>query len=302
MVGYTVEPASPARLDQAVCLLLGLDPRTDAHSQRAERFHDWMKRQGLRPIYQALWRRRPVAAATVMANPGRTGMLVHSPCWVCRTRKTALIQAIRVASQNALDSGLAFVQTLISPQDEQTRPLLERAGYVRLTELIYMRLGLSAGAPPARNDLEWRGAPEPPQAVLESTIAATYEDSLDCPALAGLRSLSDVVEGHRSSGLFRPEWWWVAFCNGQPAGCVLVNDVASTNRADIVYLGVAKAWRRHGIGQALLGRAARLAKQAGKSALTLAVDAANTPAIALYDGYGFERTDRRLAMVYLAKS
>ena len=299
---YSVEPAAPQSVDGAICLLLGLNPRTDSRSARADIFRDWMNRQGVRPIYQALWRRKPIAAATVLANPGKTGLLVHTPCWLCQTRKAALIQAIRIASQSAIESHLAFVQTLISPQDSPTCNLLERAGYQRLTELVYMRLDLDVELPPATVRLDWHTAEELPQSVLEQTIAATYVDSLDCPALAGLRELDDVVEGHRSSGVYTPHSWHVAFVGGVPVGCALVNDVISANRADIVYLGVARAARGKGIGRALLQRAAESAQRGGKGALTLAVDVTNAPAMKLYESYGFERTDRRLAMVFLPKS
>jgi len=300
MIGHhSIEPAPPEHLDEAVCLLLGLDPRREAASPRVEMLREWLERQGLRPIYQAVWRRRPIAAATVMVSPGRTGLLVHSPFWLCQTRKSALSQAVEVATRHAVDAGVAFVQSLLSPQDNQTRQLLERAGYVRLTELIYMRTDLRDPVPMSPPNLEWRHVGDLPPSVLEATIAATYEGSLDCPALAGLRSPQDVVAGHRASGVYTPQAWWVVFCDGQPAGCVLVNDILSANRADVVYLGVAKGFRRRGIGKAILDRACTQARQSGRASLTLAVDATNAPAVKLYERYGFEPTQRRLAMVFL---
>ena len=62
------------------------------------------------------------------------------------------------------------------------------------------------------------------------------------------------------------------------------------------YIGnvaVLPAWRRRGIGDALLDRAECFARERTLAFLTLEVRAANTPAIALYEKHGFRRVGLR---------
>jgi len=129
---------------------------------------------------------------------------------------------------------------------------------------------------------------------LERIIEATYVDSQDCPRLRGLRRMEDVVASHKASGIFRPQSWWIAAREGQPVGCVLVNDSAEDKgAAELVYLGVGSAHRRRGYGRAMLRHAMEQARRRGRKRMNVAVDSANAPAVRLYRHEGFRRTDQR---------
>ena len=62
------------------------------------------------------------------------------------------------------------------------------------------------------NGLEW--SPDTLEAIA-ALIEATYRDSLDCPALAGLRHIEDVMAGHKAAGLFSPHRWLLLLQAGQ---------------------------------------------------------------------------------------
>jgi GNAT superfamily N-acetyltransferase len=134
-------------------------------------------------------------------------------------------------------------------------------------------------------------------------IAGTYEESLDCPVLCGLRELSDVLASHRASGVFSPETWWIAYISGRAAGCVLVNGSGTgAEDMDLVYMGVVRDFRGRGLGRAMVRRAAGWARRHRRAALTVAVDALNVYAKAIYDRQGFRQTVRRLAYMRSARS
>jgi len=135
------------------------------------------------------------------------------------------------------------------------------------------------------------------------TIARTYEGSLDCPAMAGLRTAQDALATHRATGIFRAWAWHLALEGGaghgtsrirarEAVGVVLVSEVEG--RGDLVYLGVVPEARGRGVGRALLVQAIRDTARMGLPVLTVAVDTENGPAVRLYAGAGFKEVRRRM--------
>ena len=209
----------------------------------------------------------------------------------------ALAATIRAAADDALATGAAFAQALTPPGNEGDTACLEQAGFAFLAELCYLRKPLSGPLEVAADgEVTWRPASEVGDAALVELIRRTYEDTLDCPRLRGLRKMADVLAGHRAAGTHRPEWWRVAERGGEPAGCVLLNDMGPTS-AEVVYVGAAPAHRGRGLGTALIRRAAADAQTAGKLSVTLAVDAANTYARRIYEREGLAEVQRRVAHI-----
>jgi len=255
------------------------------------------------------WARRkgvPVAAAIVLESPGRTGMLFFCPPDAPGVNRSWLARLVRAISRDAVERGMSMVQALVAPGDRAQLDLLAEGGLRLLAELVYMQRDLvnsPSGAPPAREDLTWRNYRDRQfgEAELADVIAATYASSLDCPMLHGVRQMRDVINGHKHSGAFRPEAWWIVSCkeSQDPAGCILVNDAATTMAADVVYVGVVSGFRGRGIGSAMLRRAMSQACQRGRTSLSLAVDAKNVYALNVYHQVGFVETQRRLVQVML---
>ena len=200
------------------------------------------------------------------------------------------------AARVNLRNGARLIQVLIEPQAPQTLvAALEQAGFEKLALLAYLRRHVrpeecNAPLPP---DLAWRRYWRLRHNQFARTILATYEESLDCPGLVGLRTVDDAITTHKNTGLFTPRAWHLAMANGEPAGVVLLNNVQG--RGDVIYLGVVPGRRHRGIGQALVMRAVRDTAAMGLPQIGLAVDVANTPAMRLYEKTRFQETRRRLA-------
>lgn len=247
------------------------------------------------------WARRAMrtaAVAMIAADRGGTGFLLHTPVGEVGSPREILVRLIAAMSRAALGGLVRIVQALPSPADAAEIEILHAAGFARLTDLVYMRLDLALARPfvdsPA---VQWRAYGQFTDDELGALIARTYRGSLDCPELCGVRPIGDVVAGHKSSGAFRPEAWWIAQRDGEPAGCVLVNDSPATAEADVVYVGVAPEHRGTGLCGQMLRRAADQAVRRGAAALTLAVDVRNDPARKVYQHEGFCPTQCRAAFV-----
>ncbi len=130
-----------------------------------------------------------------------------------------------------------------------------------------------------------------------ATISASYRQSLDCPTLAGMRSIDDVIAGHKASGEFDPRYWFLLRLHAQPAAVLLLNRVAGADAAELTYLGVAPEARRCGLGNLLVRQALAAASTMQVKSITLAVDAANAPALRLYFRHGFKHVTGKLALI-----
>lgn len=113
-----------------------------------------------------------------------------------------------------------------------------------------------------------------------------YAECLDKP-------LSPAV---RESLLASPGMWaalaWVPTAEGQtPAGFVIARSIAG--EAEIIGIGVDPAWRRAGIGGALLADAMVRAVALGATAIFLEVGEDNPVAVAFYRQAGFVPVGRR---------
>ena len=238
----------------------------------------------------------------LVKSAGKVGLLMLPDEQSGQVDPDATAGLLREVAQRSIQEGLAFVQALVDGAASRAAAMLVRAGFERLTELIYLRCRLEAA--PASvwlPGLTWREYEQRNKDELAELISMTYRESLDCPALAQARTPADAIDSHKASGRFRPDWWWLAFCDGEPAGCILINEASAPGAAEVVYMGVVPSHRKKGLARAMLRRAQRVAFENGLSALTLAVDVQNEPARRLYEAEGFQRTAAKLAFVMLGK-
>ena len=68
--------------------------------------------------------------------------------------------------------------------------------------------------------------------------ARSYLDTLDCPALCGLRTTADVLESHKHAGAWDPAIWWIIQREGRPEGCMLLSETAEHDAVELVYIGL----------------------------------------------------------------
>ena len=244
------------------------------------------------------------AVAAIIEGVGRTSMIFFSPPYAPGVDPKQLARLISEISKDAINGGMSLVQALIDPRDTEQADVLKNSGMLLLAELIYMRRDLQIRPPEVpeiRQELAWRNYKQFTEAELGEVISQSYADSVDCPALRGVREMTDVIAGHKHSGAFCPEAWWIVDYGDQarPAGCILVNDSTKTPSADIIYMGVAREFRRRGLARAMLQRCIAQAAQRNCENVSVAVDTRNDHAIRIYEQSGFVEIQRRLAYVEL---
>lgn len=195
---------------------------------------------------------------------------------------------------------LHFAQVLLPAEAGAQRPLLEQVGFHPLASLAYLERDARYPwvDPPAPAEAEWVHYRERNRALFGEVVLATYQDSLDCPELAGLRPIDDILTAHQASGRFDPLLWEVARADGQPAGCLLLSRHRQGPMLEIVYMGVVPAWRRRGVGALLLRRALERCRNVGARQLTVVVDSRNEPAKQLYARFGFLPVGQREVYLY----
>ncbi|MFG0275684.1 MAG: GNAT family N-acetyltransferase [Phycisphaerales bacterium] len=197
--------------------------------------------------------------------------------------------------------GPELIQALL----ETGTPLLENAlgaaGFTRIGALQYLRRpwgeGVQAPAeewPDGVTVRRWRQGDDD---ALAAALEASYEDTLDCPELHGLRRTIDVVESHRSTGRWDPRLWWLVFDGDTPRGALLLNPCPDHGNTELVYLGLAPSIRGRGLAQRLLRVGLSALATRKHRTVACAVDARNAPARKLYDSFGFRLFAERIAFV-----
>ena len=228
-----------------------------------------------------------------------------------------------------------LVQALLEPREKDVAAALAKSEFISLGELAYLRRPLSGpkADPEAGFVPEWTGgiqirsmaellregrSPNDVDALLGEALERSYEDTLDCPELCGMRNLENVIESHRSVGEYDPSLWWLVFNAAGPQGCLLLSVVPEQDSVELVYIGLSPAVRGKGLASNLMGsgiaalyrgsvtgtaagvqaRPAGVGVQVrGTGGLTCAVDMRNQPALRLYQRLGFVRTSLRLPWV-----
>jgi ribosomal protein S18 acetylase RimI-like enzyme len=288
--------AAPERRAAALASVLGTGAvASPSFEQRAEA-------QGidLALLWEASRGERLEAAALLVPHPGRSGLLLataprdagHAEV-VARTVRDLLAQAAGLGE-------VRLVQALSSPAETLRSRTWTDAGLRHLASLDYMERPIAAPWPTARplpDDLQLAAWDPDERRALERLLVATYEETLDCPGLAQMRDPADILEGHLAAGEHDPTLWTIAFRAGRPVAALLLSPSAATDSIEVVYLGIVPGERGRGLGSALLAHGAAMVRARRERTLALAVDARNSPAVALYARAGFRTVRRREAFV-----
>jgi ribosomal protein S18 acetylase RimI-like enzyme len=210
------------------------------------------------------------------------------------TEEQVADELVRGAMDWLKGRGVKLAQALLAPEEVALGAPLVRGGFRRATALWYLRHDLA--------DLPWAAQPNPGidyqtfdrvgPARFAEILGRTYENTLDCPEISEARTSAEALAGHRGAG-FDSHTWWLAETAGSPVGLLLVNAAVDGDGWEIAYVGVAPEYRRQGYGRELVLKALLEAKAAGEPAVTLAVDARNTPARSVYRRLGFEARESR---------
>jgi GNAT superfamily N-acetyltransferase len=268
--------------------------------------------------------RSAATAVSVPPAPHRVALIrrAHSELATARVEIEGLIRSGAIpanggAGRNGGQIPLAHVaQVLLKPTELAEMQTYEAAGFIRLAELAYMRREWTRLARFAMPDIRTHSdlsivplsqfdSREGDRLLLEA-MAESYQDTLDCPALCGMRRIEDVLASHRAVGRYDPSLWWVVLqqvlspegtIERFARGCCLISRLPKFDGAELVYLGLGPAVRGRGLGMLLLQLAFHHLHSLGERSLACAVDLANTPALRLYKRAKLQQFAERVAMV-----
>lgn len=277
---------------------------------------DGSRKAGQRPSTKQTRDAQVRQACLPVLGAGRTAMLFLSePAKtdinpeVAGAERAACLVACCEHLSTLPNDRVKIAQALPELDEHWFEEALQLAGFISVGTLSYMRqepLVLMRGKRPPAPELpagvafRWLSDPAQSQgdADLLAALDASYENTLDCPELCGLRDTADILTSHKSTGTFDPSLWMLITLDGAPAGCVLLSRCPEQRSIELVYLGIGQRLRGKGLSKILLTYAiAKARAQTPGWSVTCAVDERNVPALRLYTGMGFSVFGRRRALV-----
>ncbi|MFP6765816.1 MAG: N-acetyltransferase [Planctomycetaceae bacterium] len=206
---------------------------------------------------------------------------------------------------NQSDAWIA--QTLISPDQSDDAIVLGETGFPVLTDLLFMGRPCHREIPDQTGSKTWpfETWSDTSEDLFAAIMESTYEGTRDCPELNGFRTGRHALRSHSLSGCFDPQLWRLYSDGCNAAGIALINphsdgpELRSRSVWEIVYIGVARAFRNQGLGRRMLADLLASACVGDAAEVILGVDIRNAPAIRLYEQFGFQEFDRRRVHVRL---
>lgn len=241
----------------------------------------------------------PEFACLLVESSGHAALLLAPWSQLPHTQPDAAFAAVEAVAGEGLRRGNVLVQTLVPDSSAELAERLNGAGFRRLTQLIYLRrrTTLPSRKPRVDLDLDWITFSEDRASLFAKALEESYESSLDCPELYGIRKSCDILAGHKATGDFDPQNWYLACRDGVPLGILLLAALPASQSIEVVYMGVTQTARGTGVSDALMRRAVATAQDSGAAFLALAVDCRNQPARSLYERWGFIELTRRDAWI-----
>lgn len=191
-------------------------------------------------------------------------------------------------------SELVFAQALIEPGASGKAAALNRAGFRRITQMIYLERDPTYPwvDPPAPHAV-WVPYTLATHARFRAVIERSYVDSADCPELTTLRTADDAIASHAVAGVSGTDHWELLSVDGLDAGALLLSTIAGPPAIEVTYMGLVPELRGRRLGGLLLQRALQRARALNARLVTIVVDERNTRAHALYERFGFRAVAAR---------
>lgn len=244
-------------------------------------------------LLEARRRGRTVGAVFAQVQPGGTAVVWPPRLLPAEPQETAA-RLLESLCQWMTVKKVRVASALLDRVEPAEDAVLRQAGFAPLSTLLYL-VSEESEFPRSMPDspLEFLSLSTTHDDRLASIIQASYEGSLDCPGLDGLRSLDEILLGYRDSGDYAPERWFLVRHAGQDVGCLLLNDHPREEHWELVYVGLAPSARGHGWGKQMVRFGQWMTRQAGRLRLVVAVDSANRPAVEMYTASGFRAWEQR---------
>lgn len=297
----TIVQIGPARRSEAIERLVSTSGGSDRAA--AERFLHYARTNAVR--LDGLWSWLDTAgrlklSVLAVPSPGRTAMIFASHPRSA-TDVPLVARVIDHACGQVAGWDVHLTQSLLEPGEKRERSAFGEAGFQELAILSYLERPLSLTNPPTPP--VWAAGARVEKYrdelydVLVRILEQSYEQTLDCPGLYGMRLTADIIAGHRATGTFDPALWTLLYVDEHPAGTLLLNPFPAHRTVELVYLGLAPFARGRGLGRQLLRHGLSLLQGRRERTLTLAVDHRNTPALTLYEAEGLRPIVQRVAMI-----
>ncbi|MCL6501386.1 MAG: GNAT family N-acetyltransferase [Pirellulales bacterium] len=238
--------------------------------------------------------------AVLLELLGGGAAMLWPACLETSTLQQADELLMRSALMAAKQGGTRLTQCLLRPGDTASLQRLRRHGFHEVAELVYLYCDAEhfPKSPPG-GPLEFEPYRPSEGKRLTSLVEGTYQHSLDCPALNGVRTAEQAVAGYAAACQEGASWWQFARLGGKDAGCLLVARHEGAGSCELTYMGLLPEYRGRGLGLQMVLHALWLARVAGCMRMVAAVDLNNVPAVQHYVAAGFRAWDRRVACICL---
>lgn len=234
----------------------------------------------------------PAGIAIAALLKGRTVLMLCGPANPADPDGPGLRAALTATLDAMQAHDFTYAQVIVPPECDDFRSILASAGFGRLTTLVYLeRDSRYPWVDPPSQEYVWVSYAPHEHVRFGDTITATYEGTLDCPELVGLRAIDDIILSHQGAGPFDPSLWNLLIVDDQPAAVLLCSN--HPHALEIVYVGVRPEFRRRGLAGALMRRALLHARNYRANQIMVAVDNRNDHAMRLYERFGFEAIAKR---------
>ncbi|MBC8356316.1 MAG: GNAT family N-acetyltransferase [Planctomycetes bacterium] len=238
-----------------------------------------------------------VGVAWGQVLPGKTALLW--PPHILKGEREIIGDRLQMFLDTQLEAlGIRMAQAVLPNREHASAKRLTRVGYSHAADLLYLATQVDrVDTGTADRDIEFEPFALADRDRLAVLIEKTYIDTLDVPALDGVRDIGDVLDGYEQTGEFSPDRWFFIRNNRQDVGCLLLSDHPSQQQWELVYMGIVPEARGHRWGLQATRFAQQRAKDAGRQRLILAVDASNDPAVSAYTKAGFFELLRRSVLL-----
>jgi mycothiol synthase len=228
------------------------------------------------------------------------------PLWWCDVKVAPDADAAEVLPQlvgwleERTERGRLRVWT--SADDARVVDVLGRLGFAAIRHSYRMDIDLSGDerVPEWPDGISVRAASDDDQKLVYEAVVEVWQDTNDPMD----ETFDEWAHWHVGTSAYDPSLWFLAFAAGELAGfSVARQDPVDETAGYVALLGVRRAWRRRGLGEALLLQSFTEFRRRGYKRGTLGVDASSvTGATRLYERAGMrvyrdtvflERTVRR---------
>lgn len=243
-------------------------------------------------------------------SQGRSGdsAIIWPPQWATLRDPAQRDPLLAALLKSLAASGVTLAQSLLVDRNAPEATVLCSCGFEHLADLRYLSATAAIGEPSQSTGLEFVPIDATNEVRLAEIMEETYVRTLDCPALNGLRRPADVLLEYQAIGTAGRKLWRLVRRRDDniavgtktkwtDVGCLLLADHPSQMQVELVYMGIVPSARGRKLGEAVVREALRIAAAEGREQVVLAVDAANFPAVAMYERCGFAEIDRRTALV-----